>query len=65
MPSKYFNGSMESLLGQDNNQVASNGREVVVRVSLSPAKMRRVAKQMERITGESKSLIEEIKGVAG
>ena len=56
---KYFNVSMESLLGSDNDQEASKDKKVVIHAP-SPAKMRRITKQIERIAKELKSLVEEI-----
>ena len=57
---KYFNVSMESLLGPDNDQDVSKDKKVII-CTPPPAKVRRIAKQMERIAGELKLLVEEIK----
>ena len=58
---RYFNVSMESLLGPDNNQETPVNKKATSRVPVPPAKLRRIVKQVERLIEELQALIEEIK----
>ena len=61
---RYFNVSMESLLGPDDNQEKSVHKKSATSVPVPPAKLRRIAKQIERLAEELNALVEEMKRFA-
>ena len=61
---KYFEVSMESFLGPKDAHEVTTGRTDPEYPALSRAKLRRIAKQIERISEELKSQAKELKGLA-